>query len=82
MKTDQDHLIEYLHKVDTSSPGLYIAKLKDEISLSTYKNIKDQFSEALEKHSPGSTMILLTKGFDPIIMPDDETMERLGWVRK
>ena len=71
--------IEYLHKIDTSQPGVYVVRLNCKLSKVQLNQIKDQFDGVLGENSK---ILLLDDNFAPVFIPDEETMEKLGWVKK
>jgi len=69
---------EYLHKIDTSKPGVYIARLNTTATIEQMHSIKKCFKEALGEKSK---FIILSCDFDPVFVPDEKTMNKLGYTK-
>ena len=70
-----------LHRLDTSKPGLFFAHLNQRITQDHYHGLYEQLNNAVNKFAEGSIVVILPPELDAMIMPDDETMKRLGWTR-
>lgn len=73
---------EYITRLDTSEPGLFVLRLNTHVTAADYDMIEERLTKEILKFAPGSSVLLLSPEFDPITMPSDEIMARLGWVRK
>ncbi len=72
---------EYIHRLDTEKPGIFVARLNCYVPSEGYTQMGKMLEAAIDKFAPGSKVVILGPEFEPAIMPDEETMKRLGWVR-
>ena len=71
----------YVHRLDTSSPGVFVVRVNQGFSMQQLENFSRYIRDSISKFAEGSEVIVLGPEFEPVVMPDPETMRRLGWAR-
>lgn len=79
---NMEEMCDYVQKLDTKEPGIFVFKLKKRIPNAMFMRTADDLDKAIRNYSPNSQVILLNDIFDVIKQPDEEIMDKIGWVRK
>ncbi len=60
---------------------LVVARLNRYVHSEGHTQMGKMLEAAIDKFAPGSKVVILGPEFEPVIMPDEESMKRLGWVK-